>query len=185
MKKVLFILLIICAGYFNADSQLALTKIIGKNAKEHKAVGFGVFANYTIPLNEIGNNNLMIELMDLSFFPGKVQEAYPYDQVLRTYISIKAGYRKIFSEQSITGFFIEPQLGYSRVVVAKESEPEAKYGDGFAAALEGGYNLEVGQRGNSLSFSLKYEADMAGKEYTIHSLGLRFGFSFLMFRGRG
>jgi hypothetical protein len=185
MKKVLFILLIICAGYFNADSQLALTKIIGKNAKEHKAVGFGVFANYTIPLNEIGNNNLMIELMDLSFFPGEVQEAYPYDQVLRTYISIKAGYRKIFSEQSITGFFIEPQLGYSRVVVAKESEPEAKYGDGFAAALEGGYNLEVGQRGNSLSFSLKYEADMAGKEYTIHSLGLRFGFSFLMFRGRG
>lgn len=185
MKKGIFILLITCGGYFPAHSQLALTKILGKNAKEHIAVGFGTFANYAFPLNEVGNNNLMIELLDLSFFPGIVQEAYPYDRVLRAYLSIKAGYRKIFSEESITGFFIEPQIGYCRVVVANDNEPDVKYGDGFAAALEGGYNLEVGQRGNSLSFSVKYEADLAGKDYTIHSMGLRFAFNFLMFRRRG
>lgn len=185
MKKIIFILLVSCAEYFTAHSQLAITKMFGENAKEHIPVGFGTFANYAIPLNEIGNNNLMIELLDLSFFPGVVQEAYPYDQVLRAYLSIKVGYRKIFSAESRTGFFVEPQIGYCRVVVANDNEPEAKFGDGFAAALESGYNLEVGKRGNSLSFSLKFESDLAGKDYTIHSLGLRFAYNFLMFRGRG
>jgi len=185
MKKTAFIVLLSCAGYLTANSQLALTKMIGKNAKEHIAVGFGTFANYTIPLNEVGNDNLMIELLDMAFFPGIVQEAYPYDQVLRGYLSIKVGYRKIFSEESSTGFFAEPQIGYCRVVVSNDNEPDARYGDGVAAALEGGYNLEVGRRGNSLTFSLKYEADLAGKDYTIHSVGLRFAFNFLMFRRRG
>jgi hypothetical protein len=184
MKKGIFILLLSCSVFFTAHSQLAILKMFGKNAKEHIPVGFGTFANYTFPLNEVGNNNLMIELLDLSFFPGIVQEAYPYDQVMRAYLSIKAGYRKIFSEESKTGFFIEPQIGYCRVVVANDNEPDAKYGDGIAAALEGGYNLEVGKRGSSLSFSLKFESDLAGKDYTIHSLGLRFAYNFLMFRSR-
>jgi hypothetical protein len=185
MRKLLLLVIVCFANLLHADGQLALTKILGKNAKDHKAVGFGVFGNYTIPLGGTSNKNLMIELMDLVYFPGKIQEAYPYDQISRLYLSIKAGYRYIFCEEdSKTGFFIEPQLGYARVVVVKDSEPEAKFGDGIAAALEGGYSLEVGQKGNSLTFSLKYEADMAGKDYTIHSLGLRFGFNFWMYRGR-
>ena len=185
MKKGILILFISCLGCFTMHSQIAITKMFGKNAKEHIPVGFGTFGNYAFPLNEVGNNNLMIELLDLVFFPGIVQDAYPYDRVLRGYISIKAGYRKIFSEESQTGFFVEPQIGYCRVVVSNDNETEARYGDGIAAALEGGYNLEVGKKGNSLSFSLKFESDMAGKEYTIHSLGLRFAYNFLMFRRRG
>ena len=61
---------------------------------------------------------------------------------------------------------------------------KATYGDGFVAAPEVGYNLEVEQKGHELAGGLKYETDRAGSYHTISSFGLRFSYSFNMFRNR-
>ena len=72
---------------------------------------------------------------------GKEINSQGYD-IARGYISIKLGYRKIFSEESKTGFFVEPQSGYCRVVVVDDRYLEATYGDGVAAAIEAGTVLK-------------------------------------------
>jgi hypothetical protein len=50
----------------------------------------------------------------------------------------------IFLQKTRTGFYVEPQLGYVRVVHVDVQWTEGKYGDGVAAAFETGYSLEVG-----------------------------------------
>ncbi len=174
MKKIVLLSCLALVSTF-LHAQLALTKMIGKNAKHYKTPGFGVFLNYDIPLTEYGNRSLMIELMDLAYFPPK--DASVVDG--SGYLSIKLGYRYIFSEEGRTGFYIEPQAGWCRVVM---DHPDKDYGDGIAAAIEAGHSFEVGQGGNSIAIGLKYEADMGGKDFTIHSLGLRFSFSFPFLR---
>jgi len=179
MKNTILLTLFLSAGFFSAHSQLAVLKMVGKNAGNH-TLGFGVFANYDIPLNDIGNQSLMIELLDFGYFPDKTPES-SVEKISRGYLSIKLGFRKIFSEESKTGFFVEPQIGYCRVVVVSDQELEARHADGLAAALETGYSLEVGERGNAFVFGLKYEADMAGSNYVIQAIGLRVGFNFLIY----
>ena len=121
------------------SAQLAVAKIVGKDADKYK-LGFGLFAYYDIPVGEIGNNSVRIELLDGPYFPGKTKDSSA------GYISIKLGYRHIFSSETKTGFYIEPQLGYCRVGDA--GGPEASFGDGVAIALEGGYTIEMGEQGN-------------------------------------
>lgn len=157
-------------------SQLAVFKMVGKNSDNAK-IGFGAFANWDIPLNDIGNRSVMVELLDFAYFPQKNTDIYS----IISYLSIKAGYRYIFSEESKTGFFVEPAVGYCRVV---NSEGAEAYGDGIAVAMETGYSLEVGQRSNTLVFGLKYERDMAGTKYTISSLAFRASYSFRLFGKR-
>ncbi len=121
----------------------------------------------------------MIELMDFIFFPQKDNDIHS----VIGYISIKLGYKHIFSQETKTGFYIEPSLGYCRVVNSEGSE--GTYKDGVAIAGEAGYTLEVGQRGNNLNFGLKYETDRAGTNHTVNSVGLRLSYSFHLFRKRG
>ncbi len=180
MKKSLLLFVFMGVVLVTAHSQLAVAKMIGKNSDQNK-IGFGVFTNYDFALNDIGNQSLMVELLDLGFFPGKEINSEG-DDIARGYLSVKLGYRKIFNQESKTGFFIEPQLGYCRVIVVDSRLPEAQHGDGFAAALETGYSLEVGERGNAVLFGLKYEADMAGKDFTLQSIGFRISYSFSWLR---
>lgn len=175
MKKSL-ILFLLCFAFLSSRSQLAVYKLVGENS-ENTGLGFGVFAYWDIPLNEVGNNSVMIELLDGAYFP-------PKDKNVRSilgHISIKAGFKHIFSSDSKTGFYVEPSAGYCRVVGSEDEE--RNYGDGVAIAFETGYSLEVGQGDNTLLFGLKYERDMAGKKYTINTLALRMSFSFHFARG--
>jgi hypothetical protein len=151
--------------------------MLGKSATNSK-IGFGTFAYWDIPVNEIGNNSVMIELLDFAYFPQK----NPDIDGLIGYASIKVGYRHIFSEESKTGFFIEPSAGYCRV--GNTAGSDGTYGDGVALAGEVGYSLEVGQRANTLVFGLKYESDLAGANTTINAISLRFSYSFHLFRRR-
>ncbi|ANE50397.1 hypothetical protein [Flavisolibacter tropicus] len=175
--RLLLILGLLITGT-TVQAQLQMAKVVGKNADKYK-LGFGAFAYYDFPLNEVGNQSARLELMDLAFFPVKNKDV----DASAAYVSIKLGYKHIFSETK-TGFYLEPQAGYCRVVVAAPNESEASHGDGIAAALEGGYSLEVGQAGNVLNFGLKYETDRAGKEHTLSSVGLRLSYSFNLFRRR-
>jgi hypothetical protein len=159
-----------------ADAQLALTKRVGKGSDASKT-GFGVFAYYDIPLQQSENRSLRIELLDLAFFPKKEVPG----AMSSGYVSVKLGYKHIFSETK-TGFYVEPQAGYCRVVVVDSNLDEALYGDGFAAAMEAGYSLEVGENSNTINVGVKYETDRAGKAFTLNSVGLRLSYSFNLFR---
>ena len=57
---------------------------------------------------------IRLELMDLAFYPGKDGNFFTASYG-RAYISIKAGYKYIFSETK-TGFYVEPSAGWGRVV---------------------------------------------------------------------
>jgi hypothetical protein len=173
MKKLFLFFLLIGVMSTSIHSQLAIAKVVGKNAKNYKT-GFGTFVFWDIPLNDIGNRSIMIELLDFAYFPAK------FEGHSIGYASIKIGYKYIFSTESKTGFYIEPQIGYCRV-----ASGDGTYGDGVGAAAEFGYSIEIGQRGNNLNFGLKYETDMAGTEHTISSVGFRVSYSFHMFRRRG
>ena len=178
MKRISFFFL---AVIFSSSicAQLSLTKMVGKYANRFK-LGYCLFAFEDYPLNTEGNaKSIRIEWMDIAYFPAKDK----YDSIAggaRAYISVKVGFKYIFSETR-TGFYVEPSLGYARVAAVKKNE-KATWGDGFAAAFETGYNLEVGQRGHELTFGLKYETDRAGSYHTISSVGLRLSYAFNLFR---
>jgi hypothetical protein len=181
MKKIFFL---IVAIVFSSSlfAQLSITKMVGKNANKYR-LGYDLFCFYEFPLNSEGySKSIRLDILDFAYFPGKDGNGFTSGSA-RAYLAIKVGYKLIFSETR-TGWYIEPSLGYARVVEALEDAPEATYGDGFAAAAEVGYNLEVGQKGHELAVGLKYETDRAGTAHTISSVGLRFSYSFNMFRKR-
>lgn len=177
MKK-LFISFLFCSAFSFSYSQLAVYKMIGENS-ENTGLGVGLFAYWDIPINEVGNNSVVIELLDMAYFPPKDKD----NQSVLGHLSIKAGFKHIFSNESKTGFYVEPSAGYCRVV--RSDGPEGEYGDGLAVALETGYSLEVGQGDNTVLLGLKFERDMAGKAFTINTLALRLSFSFHLARGFG
>lgn len=179
MKKIsLFLLIGIVSSSLHA--QLSLTKMVGKNAAKYR-LGYDLFSFYDFPLNSDGNyKSIRLELMDLAFFPGKDGKAFTTASA-QGYLSIKLGYKNIFSETK-TGFYVEPSVGYCRVVDAPAGASQGTFGDGIAGAMEAGYNLEVGQNGHELTFGLKYETDRAGAAHTISSVGFRFSYSFNLFR---
>jgi hypothetical protein len=176
MKKLTLILVAVALAS-SVHSQLAILKQVGKNANKAK-LGYGTFFDLHIPLNEYGNSNLTIELLDAAFFPPKTDD----DGAALGYVSVKLGYRHIFSEESATGFYVMPMAGYCRVVI--DEGPEGTHGDGIAVGAEAGYSIDVGQNGNSLAFGLKYENDMAGKDKSMSSVALRFAFLFHLFNKR-
>lgn len=151
-------------------SQLAVAKMIGKNSKNSK-LGYGLFAYWDIPVNDIGNRSVMIELVDVAYFPRKNSDI----ESVIGYLSVKAGYRYIFSAETKTGVYVEPSLGYCRVVSSEEKDNgDALTGDGIALAAEAGYTIEVGEQADNLNFGLKYERDMAGSKISLSSIALGF-----------
>jgi hypothetical protein len=117
-------------------------------------------------------------LMDFAYYPLKNSDL---DNIIG-YLSIKAGYKHVFSETN-SGWYIEPSIGWVRVVLNTQAFDTLKaYGDGLALALEGGYSLGVGAGDNTINFGLKYESDIAGALYTANSIGFRVSFSFHLFR---
>ena len=178
MKKIILSLCFISLLSNASDAQLMAAKMVGKDAAKY-GVGYGLFTYLDFPL-VIENQSFRIELMDLAFFPTKGENFFTSTADAKGYISIKLGYKYVFSETR-AGFYLIPSAGYCRAVDAKEGE-DATYGDGIAGALEGGYSLEVGQKGHSLNFGLKYEYDRGNATHVIQSIGLRFSYAFNLFR---
>jgi hypothetical protein len=139
-----------------------------------------LFSYLDFPLaNE--NQSFRIELMDLALFPTKGENFFTSTADMKGYLSIKLGYKYVFSETQ-QGFYLLPSAGYCRVVLSKQGEGDATYGDGIAGALEGGYTLEVGQNGHTLNFGLKYEYDRGNATHIIQSVGFRVSYGFGLFR---
>jgi hypothetical protein len=176
MRKTLCLLAFSMLFGVVAHGQVMITKLVGKNSKNSK-LGYGIFMFYEFPLTEEGNKSVRLELLDFAYYPRKDDEA----SAVLGYVSVKLGYKYVFSETK-TGFYLEPQAGYCRTVYQGPYEVEAVGKDGIAVALEGGYSIEVGERGNTINLGVKYEKAMTGSESSISSVGLRASYSFGLFR---
>jgi hypothetical protein len=176
MKKYLLLFIITAGLSSSAYSQLMVSRMLGKNA-DNAQLGYGFFTFLDFPLNN-ENTSIRLELLDMAYYPQKNADVYsPIG-----YLSIKAGYKYVFSEDQ-AGFYLEPSVGYCRVVNSgAENFANADYSDGIAMAMEGGYSLAVGQKDNTVNFALKYETDRAGSGFIINSIGFRVGISFHIFR---
>lgn len=166
-----------CLLSITANSQLMVTKLLGKETEKY-GLGFGLFTFMDFPLAS-GNQSLRLELADFAFYPMKGENFFTSTAGAKGYLSIKLGYKYVFSEDQ-NGFYLIPSAGYCRVVDVKEGE-EATYGDGIAAALESGYSIGIGQKGHAINLGLKYETDRGGKEYVLNNVGFRISYSFNMF----
>jgi hypothetical protein len=178
MKKILPLFIVALLVSSLAQGQLMVSKLVGKNS-ENSSLGFGLFLFYEFPLSDEGNRAVRLELLDAAYYPKKDDNL----NSILGYVSIKLGYKYVFSETK-SGFYLEPSAGYCRTVLDDVDEVDAVAGDGVALGLEGGYGIEVGQRGNMINLGLKYETDIAGKETTISSIGFRVSYSFGMFKKR-
>lgn len=176
MKKSIFIFFFSLILVGVCHSQIMVSKLIGKNSNNAE-LGYGLFTYLDLPLRNAENQSIRIELLDLAYYPRKNSDI----QNTIGYLSIKLGYKYVFSEDQ-AGFYIEPAAGYCRVVNSNSNNLLAKsYGDGFALAFETGYSFPVGQAGNTINLGLKYEDDLAGSDYTASSIGFRVSFSFHIF----
>lgn len=182
MKKFLTLTFILFLFSHFVYAQLSVTKMLGKKANNYR-LGYDLFSFWDFPLGGTENKSLRIELMDFAYYPGKTGGTAFETPNGEAYLSVKLGYKYVFSETK-TGFYLEPAAGWCRVVHSEEGL-ETTYGDGVAAAVEGGYSLEVGQRGHAFNFGLKLETDRGSASHTITSLGFRVSYSFNMFRKRG
>jgi hypothetical protein len=177
LKKLILIIVFFCGG-IASNAQLMVTKLVGKDA-DRFGLGYGLFCFFDIP-SSMENRNFRIELMDLGMYPLKGEKFFTTTADFKAYISIKIGYRYVFSETK-TGFYFVPSAGYARVVDIKEGQ-DPTHGNGVAAALEGGYSLEVGEKGHALNLGVKYEYDYGNSTHILQSVGLRLAFAFNMAR---
>lgn len=159
-----------------------VSKLIGKDSEKY-GLGYGLFSYIDIPTVH-DNQSLRIELLDVALFPTKGENLFKTYEGIKGYVSIKLGYKYVFSETQ-TGFYLLPSAGYTRVIFTHANSDETTYGNGIAGALEGGYTLEVGQSGHSISLGTKYEYNRGNAEHTLQSVGLRLSYAFGMFRRRG
>lgn len=120
--------------------------------------------------------------MELAFYPSKGGSFFTSTADARGYISIKLGYKYVFSEDQF-GFYVLPSAGYCQTVFITQGQKTVN-GYGFAAAVEGGYALEVGQNGHSINFGLKYEYDHGSSTLVLQSVGFRVSYAFNLFQRR-
>jgi hypothetical protein len=177
LKKVSFLVLLACLLSVNSKAQLMVSKMIGKDADKY-GLGYGLFSFLDYPIGS-GNQSLRLELAEFVFYPSKGENFFTSRADSKGYLSIRAGYKYVFSETQ-NGFYLTPSVGYCRVVDIIEGF-EATYGDGIAVAMEGGYSLGVGERGHSINLGLKYETDRGGKGYELNSVGFRVSYAFNLF----
>ena len=156
--------------FFFLSGQVSVMKIVGKNRDGYKT-GTGIFYFLDIPVNPVANNSIVLELFDFGNFYVKNNSG----KEPTAYLSAKAGFRHIFNNEGKTGFFIEPQAGYSWTTSGKSY---LNMQGGPALAMIAGYSQEVGFSGNSLVFGLKYEMDLPGRATQINTIGFRFAFNY-------
>lgn len=156
--------------FFFLSGQVSVMKIVGKNAEGYKP-STGIFYSFDIPVNPMENNSVILELFDFGNFNVKNNSGKEPSACL----SVKAGFRHIFSAEGKTGLFIEPQAGYCWTTSDKSY---STIQGGLALAIVTGYSLEVGYSGNSLLFGFKYETDLPGNNKQINTIGFRFAFNY-------
>jgi hypothetical protein len=181
MRKSIFLLFVFILAVSFTHAQLMTSRLIGKGSSQF-GQGYGLFAFYDFNL-AAPNKSIRLELFDFAFFPTKGEPFFSTNESSRGYLSIRAGYKHVFSEER-TGVYVLPSAGYCRVFFDEPGLPEGIVTNGIAVAFESGYQLEVGERGNVFNFGLKYEYDRGSKDYQLQSIGLKVSYAFGLLRRR-
>ena len=147
MKKFLLFFILTSLFATRSQAQLSLTKMIGKNSNQYR-LGYDIFSFWDFPLNS-ENKCIRLELLDFAYYPGKTGGSAFSTPNGTAYLSIKLGYKYIFSETK-TGFYLEPSAGYCKTMFMQEGQDPTNT-NGIAGAVEGGYSLEIGQKGHTFT----------------------------------
>ena len=172
MSNRLLIVFILQFFFAQAKSQLGVMKLVGNNTKQY-SIGFGAFIKTGFPLSEAAD--LTVEL-GANFFPVK-GSGFNYGTAM---CPVKAGYRYTLN-QTGTGFYAEPQLGFNVYGVtslegASGETINVKY-HGVVLAAGGGYLFSIGN--TPFDVNLRYETTIAnGGSNNMISLGISRFFSF-------
>ncbi len=170
MKKLLFIIFLLLG--INANAQIEILTVLNKKPESRYLVGFGAMLKFGYPISEADDVSLEV---GFKFIP---EIEYP-DAYGIAYIPIKAGYRYTL-DRSGTGFYAEPQIGYS-VYGARSYQDESGIDvdetiKGPVGGLSFGYLF---QPKNIIQFdlSLRYEA-VFYQQTAAHTIGLRLSHNF-------
>jgi hypothetical protein len=170
MKKLLLAILLFMV--VKANAQIEILTVLNRKPESRYIVGFGAMLKFGYPISEA--DDVSLEL-GFKFVP---EIEYP-DSYGIAYIPIKAGYRYTL-DRSGTGFYAEPQIGYS-VYGARSYQDESGMDvdekiTGPVGGLSFGYLF---QRNNiiQLDLSLRYEA-VFYQQTSAHTFGLRLSHNF-------
>ncbi len=176
LKKQLFI---VAAFMFSTVVSNAQIEVAHISYKEFKEVGFGAFLNFSFPVSDA--NYLTLE--------GGLQSFKNRDEEGLVVVPILAGYRYTF-DKSGTGFYIEPNAGYSiggsdivrydeagNFILDENNNYTYENPSGIMAGVGLGYLL---QPGGSLQFNfgLRYERIFSKSPANIISLRVSHAFTF-------
>jgi hypothetical protein len=154
------------------QAQIELLTVVGKKANSEYSIGFGGMLKFAYPVSEA--DDVSIEV-GLKFIPEK-EYGDTYGIV---YFPIKAGYRYTF-DRSGTGFYVEPQIGYS-VYGARSYQGEAGANiDEIIKGVTGGTSIGyLFQPSGFIQFdlSLRFESVFYSGG-SIHTAGLRLTHNF-------
>lgn len=181
MRQIIILLCVLSLSKFS-KGQVTVAKLLGKDASTY-GVGYGLFAFYDFTVND-DKNSIRLELMDIVLFGSKGGDVFSQaNGTAKGSFSARVGYKYIFSDTK-TGFYALPSIGYCRTMFSPEIG-EGIWSNGVAFAFEGGYQIEVGQRGNYINAGLKYGYDHTKTtELRLQSLALRLYYSFGLHKRR-
>ncbi len=176
MKKLLLGINLLVAS--TADAQIEVLTVLNPKPESKYIVGFGAMLKFGIPVKE-NADQLTIEA-GVKYIP---EIEYPEYYGI-AYIPVKVGYMYSL-DRSGTGFYAEPQLGYS--VYGARSYQDMNGVDvdeiikGPVSGLSFGY-LFPSEKIVQLDLSLRYE-NVFYKQGSVHTIGLRLSSRF-RFRNR-
>jgi hypothetical protein len=176
MKKLLVILCLIVA--FSADAQIEVLTVLNPKSESKYIVGFGAMLKFGIPVQD-NADQVNIEV-GVKYIP---EIEYPESYGI-AYIPVKIGYMYSL-DRSGTGFYAEPQIGYS--VYGARSYQDMNGADvdekikGPVSGVSFGY-LFPSEKIIQLDLSHRYE-NVFYKQGSVHTIGLRLNSRF-RFRNR-
>ncbi len=165
MIKVFFLnVSLLLACYLHA--QIEVVKIVGKESNEY-SIGFGAVLKAAVPVSEGGSATL-----EAGVIYSPIKQTGGEQGIV--FVPIKAGYRYVLSGSS-SGFFVEPQVGYSVYGALTNDFVDQKV-NGFDWAVGAGY-LFPSNRRTQYEVGLRYET-VYYKGGSASLIALRFTSSF-------
>ncbi len=166
MRKLLPLFLLLIS--LKATSQIEILTVASKKPDSKYIVGLGAMLKFGFPASDADEVSLEI---GCKYIP---EIEYP-DAYGIVYIPLKVGYRYTL-DRSGTGWFTEPQLGYSIAGARSYQNQDGMDVDekvkGPVAGLSFGYLFEPGKRGTQYELSLRYESVFYNST-TFQTVGLR------------
>ncbi len=171
MKRYLFFFTLLLA--FKANAQIEVLTVLNQKPESKYLVGFGAMLKFGFPVKDFADE-VTVEA-GIKFIP---EIEYP-DTYGVAYIPVKIGYRYTF-DRSGSGFYTEPQLGYSFYGARSYQNMDGADVDeiikGPVSGLSFGY-LFPSEKVVQIDLSFRYE-NVFYRQGSVHTIGLRLNSKF-------